>query len=79
MVEKILSASSGNMNGDQVETELINKISELEQEAKEHQLVLEAFKAVEPSRKCFRMIGGILVERTVEDIKPSLEENLVNV
>ena len=67
------------MSGDQIETELINKISELEQEAKEHQLVLDAFKSVESTRKCFRMIGGVLVERTVEDTKPSLEENLVNV
>ena len=67
------------MSSDQLETELINKISELQQEAKEHQLVLDAFKNVEPTRRCFRMIGGILVERTVRDIQPSLEENLVNV
>ena len=67
------------MSADQLETELINKITELQQEAKEHQLVLDAFKTVEPTRKCFRMIGGVLVERTVADIKPSLEENLVNV
>ena len=67
------------MSSDQLETELINKITELQQEGKEHQLVLDAFKAVEPTRKCFRMIGGVLVERTVQDIKPSLEENLANV
>lgn len=67
------------MSSDQLETELINKITELQQEAKEHQLVLDAFKTVEPTRKCFRMIGGILVERTVRDIQPSLEENLINV
>ena len=42
-------------------------------------LVLDAFKKVEPTRKCFRLIGGVLVERTVQEIKPSLEENLVNV
>ena len=44
-----------------------------------HRLVLDAFKKVEPTRKCFRLIGGVLVERTVEEIKPSLDENLVNV
>ena len=67
------------MSSDQLETELVNKITELQQEAKEHQLVLDAFETVEPTRKCFRMIGGVLVERTVQDIKPSLEENLVNI
>jgi len=44
-----------------------------------HRLVLDAFKKVEPTRKCFRLIGGVLVERTVQEIQPSLEENLVNV
>ena len=67
------------MSADQLENELVRKISELQQEAKEHQLVLDAFKSVEPERKCFRLIGGVLVERTVKDIKPNLEENLVNV
>lgn len=67
------------MSADQLENELVRKITELQQEAKEHQLVLDAFKTVEPERKCFRLIGGVLVERTVKDIKPNLEENLVNV
>jgi prefoldin subunit 2 len=67
------------MSGDQLETELINKIAELQQESKEHQLVLDAFTKVEPERRCFRLIGGVLVERTVKDIKPGLEENLANV
>jgi prefoldin subunit 2 len=67
------------MSPDQLETELINKITELQQEAKEHQLVLDAFQKVEAERRCFRLVGGVLVERTVKDIKPTLEENLQNV
>mmetsp|Transcript_105017 Transcript_105017/g.197820 ORF Transcript_105017/g.197820 Transcript_105017/m.197820 type:complete len:142 (+) Transcript_105017:74-499(+) len=54
---------------------LINKIAELEQEVNEHNLVLKAFEKVEPNRRCFRMIGGVLVERTVAEVKPAVETN----
>ena len=37
--------------------------------------VIEALKGVEPERRCFRMIGGVLVERTVKDVLPALENN----
>ncbi|KAG9317358.1 Prefoldin beta-like protein [Chiua virens] len=57
---------------------LAGKIGELEQEAEEHTLVLstldEALKE-EPDRKCFRLIGGVLVERTVKDVVPALHTN----
>ena len=29
----------------------------------------------DPKRKCFRMVGGVLVERTVEDVVPALRTN----
>lgn len=38
-------------------------------------VVIEALKNVDSSRKCFRMIGGVLVERTVGDVLPALENN----
>ena len=38
-------------------------------------MVIDALKGVEPDRKCFRMIGGVLVERTVKDVLPALVNN----
>ena len=37
--------------------------------------MIEALKGVEAERRCFRMIGGVLVERTVKDVLPALENN----
>lgn len=37
--------------------------------------VIDTLKTVESSRKCFRLIGGVLVEQTVEVVLPQLELN----
>ena len=68
-----------NSSYQQPDADLINKIAELQQEVREHKLVLDAFDGVEPTRKCFRMIGGVLVQRTAEAIRPDLESNIVNI
>ncbi|KAF9506124.1 hypothetical protein BS47DRAFT_1353278 [Hydnum rufescens UP504] len=57
---------------------LAQKIGELESEAEEHELVLTTLNETlgkEPNRKCFRLIGGVLVERTVKDVVPALQTN----
>ncbi|KAF7332309.1 Pathogenesis-related protein 1 [Mycena kentingensis (nom. inval.)] len=57
---------------------LASKISELESESEEHGLVLATLNealAADPDRKCFRLIGGVLVERTVKDVVPALQTN----
>ncbi|GAA6049455.1 hypothetical protein JCM3770_007348 [Rhodotorula araucariae] len=55
---------------------LVSKITELEREAEEHSLVLDTLQTAHktaPERKCFRLVGGVLVERTVADVLPQLE------
>lgn len=67
-------------------TALSTKIGELESEAEEHKwvaslialilrLVIDTMKPLDATRKCFRMIGGVLVERTVQEVLPALETN----
>ncbi|KAF0304358.1 Prefoldin subunit 2 [Amphibalanus amphitrite] len=55
--------------------QLAQKVAELEQELNEHRMVIETLTGVDPSRKCFRMIGGVLVERTVREVLPALTTN----
>lgn len=38
-------------------------------------LVLETLDPLPGDRKCFRMINGVLVERTVQDVLPQLKTN----
>jgi len=37
--------------------------------------VLETLEPLSGDRKCFRMINGVLVERTVKDVVPALQTN----
>ncbi|KIY69702.1 Prefoldin beta-like protein [Cylindrobasidium torrendii FP15055 ss-10] len=57
---------------------IASKIGELESEADEHGLVLTTLNETlekDPDRKCFRLINGVLVERTVKDVVPALNTN----
>ncbi|KAJ4151087.1 hypothetical protein LMH87_011804 [Akanthomyces muscarius] len=55
--------------------QIAQKIGDIEQEAEEHKLVLETLEPLPEDRKCFRLINGVLVERTVKDIVPALQTN----
>ncbi|KAK7521897.1 Prefoldin beta-like protein [Phyllosticta citricarpa] len=55
--------------------QLAQKIGDVEQEAEEHKLVLETLEPLSSERKCFRMINGVLVERTVQEVVPALKTN----
>ncbi|KAI8815792.1 Prefoldin [Fimicolochytrium jonesii] len=55
---------------------IAQKLGELEMEKDEHQLVVDTMKPLEGDRKCFRLVGGVLVERTVKDVLPAVETNM---
>jgi prefoldin subunit 2 len=54
---------------------LVSRMSEIEMDMKEHDLVMEVLKGVDPDRRCYRMVGGILVERKVNVVLPGLISN----
>lgn len=54
---------------------LASKLSELQMDLNEHKLVLETLEKVSADRRCFRLIGGVLVERNVGQVAPALLNN----
>lgn len=38
-------------------------------------LVIETLEPLPKERKCFRMVNGVLVERTISDVLPALKTN----
>ncbi|XP_034934154.1 prefoldin subunit 2 [Chelonus insularis] len=54
---------------------MATKLSEMEMELNEHKIVIDTLKTVDPKRKCYRMIGGVLCEQTVEEVFPGLVTN----
>ncbi|KAK5940567.1 Cochaperone prefoldin complex subunit [Knufia obscura] len=54
---------------------LAQKVGEIEQEIEEHKLVTETLEPLPGDRKCFRLINGVLVERTVKEVLPALKTN----
>ncbi|CAB1422268.1 unnamed protein product [Pleuronectes platessa] len=54
---------------------MASKAAELEMDINEHSLVIDTLREVDASRKCFRLVGGVLVERTVKEVLPALENN----
>jgi prefoldin subunit 2 len=58
---------------------LMTKIAELEVDRNEHQLVEEALAPLDTSRRAYRLVGEVLVERTVGEVLPSVTSNRANV
>ncbi|KAK9949750.1 hypothetical protein M0R45_005266 [Rubus argutus] len=55
--------------------QIYSKITELEMDVSEHSLVINAIQPLDQSRRCFRMIGGVLVERTIKEVLPAVQRN----
>ncbi|XP_042513393.1 probable prefoldin subunit 2 [Macadamia integrifolia] len=71
--EQAIANIYGNMRSDI--NQLHSKITELEMEVSEHSLVIGATQPLDPSRRCYRMIGGVLVERTIKEVLPAVQRN----
>jgi hypothetical protein len=59
--------------------QLAQKVSELETDRNEHKLVEDTLGPLDPSRKAYRLVGEVLVERTVQEVLPSVISNRTNV
>lgn len=56
--------------------EIFRVFLDIDDERKEHGLVLEAMKNLDSKRRCWRLVGGVLVERNLTEVTTSLRENL---
>ena len=54
---------------------IATKIGELEAEKDEHQLVIDTISPLNPDRTCFRLVGGVLVKKTVKETLPLVDQN----
>lgn len=51
---------------------------EIEDEKKENELVLESISKLEDSRKCWRLINGVLMEKTKLEVVPEMRTVINN-
>ena len=58
--------------------DLQTKEFQLEYDLKHHENVLETIEKLNEDRKCFRLVGEVLVQSTVGETKPSLKQQIEN-
>ena len=54
---------------------LASKYNDVDNQAQEHESVIKTLTPVDSDRRCFRLIGGVLVERTVAEVLPAVKSN----
>lgn len=55
--------------------QMAEKIAELEAETTEHDRVIQTLNELPKDRRAYRMVGGVLVERTVQEVLPAVTAN----
>ncbi|XP_031113272.1 probable prefoldin subunit 2 [Ipomoea triloba] len=71
--EQAVASIYGNLRSEM--NQIYSKITELEMEVGEHSLVMNAIQPLDPSRRCYRLIGGVLVERSIKEVLPAVQRN----
>mmetsp|Transcript_9437 Transcript_9437/g.19810 ORF Transcript_9437/g.19810 Transcript_9437/m.19810 type:complete len:83 (-) Transcript_9437:12-260(-) len=59
--------------------QLMTKVADLESDRNEHILVEDTLKPLDGKRRAYRLVGDVLVERTVAEVLPSISQNKDNV
>ena len=57
---------------------LVQKLLELEDEKRENELVLESISKLEDNRKCWRLVNGVLMEKTKVEVVPEMRTVINN-
>jgi prefoldin subunit 2 len=57
-------------------TEIFKRYIELEEERRENNLVLANLEPLKGERKCWKVVGGVLVEHNLEETKISLKSTI---
>lgn len=63
----------------QDQSTLMSRIAEIESERQEHALVIDTLTTMEQSRRCHRLVGGVLVQRNVGEVLPELQSSLKSI
>lgn len=58
--------------------QIVKTITNMEDIKKENLVVLTQIKDLEPTRRCFRLIGGVLCERNIEEATKGIRAHLDN-
>lgn len=59
--------------------QLMTKVADLESDLVEHSLVEDTLQPLDGGRRAYRLVGDVLVERSVAEILPSITKNKENV
>ena len=57
-------------------SEILKRYIELEEERRENNLVLTNIEPLQGERKCWKVVGGVLVEYTLPETVNSLKQNI---